>query len=89
MLEALYVDLVAHHLVVGADLAAEENLATAQRPACPQRASPQAVEPEKLPDGIDTEAARLDRVAGQVALEVQASRRMSCSATITPGGCSL
>ena len=63
------VDLVAHELVVGPDLPEELDLAAAQCAPGSRSAGPRAIEAEQLPDAVDAQAARLDRVAGEVALE--------------------
>ena len=68
--ETPHVDLVTHQAVEGADLAAEDHLPAAQRPPRAERAPPDTVESQELPDGVHPKTAGLNRVAGHVALEV-------------------
>src|SRR5690606_8747751 len=60
---------VAHHRAIRRHLAGEAHLAGAQRPAVTGAALPAEEESDQLPQRVDPEAARHDRVAHEVALE--------------------
>src|SRR5215470_1832654 len=62
-------DLVAHRPVVRPDLTLECDLTTPERSTGPETSAPGAEEAEQLPHRVHTEAARLHRVAREVARE--------------------
>src|SRR5262249_19730204 len=66
---AAHVDLGAHASLLRADLPRQLHLAAAERAARAEPARPRTIEAEQLPHSIDAEAARLHRIAEEVALE--------------------
>src|SRR5690606_21179735 len=66
---ALDVDVIADPIGRGQDLAGELDLADAQRPALARQAEPAEVRADQLPERVETEAARHDRIGFEMAGE--------------------
>ena len=67
--DALEIDAVFDELDLRRDLAGELHLADAERPAAARLAEPAEKEAGQLPQRVEAEAARHDRIALEMALE--------------------
>lgn len=65
-----YIYLVPDAFIIGPDLTVKSNLTAAKGAAGAKSSSPDAVKTQQLPDGINTEATRLNRVTRHVALKI-------------------